>query len=142
MILFVDDEPENVAWVAASIKDALDIEVRVVQTVEDAVATLHKETVELVITDIFVPLGDRAHGALGPRARRKAQDIEHLGGLVLLDELDRYPCKVLVHTACVDFALLEILGERQVERVPKPAPPEVLINAILRLLREREWTGS
>ena len=142
MILFVDDEPENVSMVATTLREALGMQVEVAHSVEEAVSALHQHTVTLVVTDIFVPLGERPHGALGPRARRKAEHIEHLGGLVLLDELDRYKCKVLVHTACVDPALLEILGERQVERVRKPAPPEVLIDAILRALHEREWTGS
>ena len=135
-ILFVDDDPENVEGVAAILKDALDLPIQVVGTVEEAVAVLQTGEIELLVTDIFIPMGP-PQGALGPRARKKAEDIEHLGGLVLLDELDRLPeCRLLVHTACVDRALLEVLGERSVERVRKPAPPEVLLEAILRILRE------
>ena len=142
-ILFVDDEPENVAVTAGVLRDALGAEVMVVLTVEDAVRALHEGGVDLLITDIFIPMGERPQGLLGPRARRKAEQIEHLGGLVLLDELDRLPdCRVLVHTACVDRALLEVLGERHLQRVRKPAPPEVLINAVMGLLNERQWAGG
>lgn len=142
-ILIVDDEPENVEFTAGVLRDALQAEVQVVHTVEDAVRALHEGGVDLLVTDIFIPMGERPSGLLGPRARRKAEHIEHLGGLVLLDELDRLPdCKVLVHTACVDRALLEVLGERHLQRVRKPAPPEVLIQAVMNLLHTREWTGA
>ena len=139
ILLFVDDEPENVAWTAGVLRDALGAQIRVAATVEEAVEILHAEPVDLLITDIFIPMGARPGGALGPRAAKKAEQIEHLGGLVLLDELDRLPgCDVLVHTACVDRALLEVLGARQVERVRKPAPPDVLIQAVMRRLTERQ----
>lgn len=138
-ILFVDDEPENVRWTAAALSDAPGVtDVRVVCTVEEALEVLHTVPVDLLITDIFIPMGARPGGMLGPRAAKKAEQIGHLGGLVLLDELDRLPAfEVLVHTACIDRALLEVLGERQVERVRKPASPDVLIGAILRRLQER-----
>lgn len=142
-ILFVDDEPENVEVTARVLKDALGADVLVAHTVEDAVRVLHEGGVDLLITDIFIPMGERPQGLLGPRARRKAEQIEHLGGLVLLDELDRLPdCKVLVNTACVDRALLEVLGERHLQRVRKPAPPEVLIQAVMDMLHERQWSGA
>jgi CheY-like chemotaxis protein len=138
-ILFVDDDPENVELTASTLKDALQLSVAVVTTVEAAVRELHSDQqVDLLVTDIFIPLGEQPQGVLGPRALKKAEAIEHLGGLILLDELDRLPrCKVLVHTACVDRALLELLGERSVERVRKPAPPEVLIRAILDVIEEK-----
>ena len=137
-ILFVDDDPENVAVAADTIRDALGYDVHVVTSVEAAVRELHGDVpVNLLITDIFIPMGDRPQGVLGPRALRKAEDIEHLGGLVLLDELDKVPdCRVLVHTACVDWALLAVLGERSRERVRKPASPDVLIRAILDVLED------
>ena len=74
---------------------------------------------------------------LGPRARRYEQDLEHLGGLVLLDELQRLtPCPtVLAHTACVDFELLELMKEVVSQRVPKPAPVDVLLRAVLEALK-------
>lgn len=142
-ILFVDDDPENVRTVATAISDALGAHTAIATTVEEALQRLATEPVDLLVTDIFIPMGERPRGLLGPRARRKAEQIEHLGGLVLLDELERLPgCKVLVHTACVDRALLEVLGERSRHRVRKPAPPEVLIDAILELMAERQWSGS
>lgn len=137
-ILFVDDDPENVTLAAETIRDALGYEVLVATSVEAAVRELHGDVpIDMLITDIFIPMGDRPQGVLGPRALRKAEDIEHLGGLVLLDELDKVPeCRVLVHTACVDWALLQVLGERSRERVRKPASPEVLIRAIMDALQD------
>ncbi|MDP2315441.1 MAG: hypothetical protein Q8P41_21265 [Pseudomonadota bacterium] len=143
-LLFVDDDPENVEIVARILRDALGAVVEVVTTVEEAVAALHDATpgaapIDLVVTDLFIPLGHEHGGALGPRARRYAEQLEHLGGLVLLDELDRVdPVPLLLaHTACSDPILIKLLGERVVARVPKPAPTEVLLDAVLRALRER-----
>lgn len=145
-LLFVDDDPENVEVVAHILEDALEADVVVVRTVEEAVTALHTpgpggvhEPFDLVVADLFIPLGRRPGGSLGPRARRYAETLEHLGGLVLIDELDRVdPAPTLLtHTACHDPVLLELLGERVYARVPKPAPTEVLLNAVLDALRER-----
>jgi CheY-like chemotaxis protein len=135
-IVFVDDEPENVELVARTLAEALDAEVHVATTVEQAVELLHAAETDLVIADIFIPLGRSPKGTLGPRARRYAETVRHLGGLVLLDELDRVvPApKVLAHTACTDFALLEVLGDRVHAKVPKPAPVDVLLRAALEAL--------
>ena len=135
-ILFVDDDPEHVTIVSEILRDALDAEVRVVGSVEEAVAALHHQEYAVVVTDIFIPLGDTPGQALGPRARRYRENLLHLGGLVLLDELDRVePApRVLAHTACTDFALLEVLGERVHARVPKPAPADVLLRAVIEAL--------
>ncbi len=140
-ILFVDDDPENVETVARILRDAYSddpsAEVRVVMTVEDAILAVHHTPFDLVVTDLFIPLGPE-RGALGPRARRYAEQLEHLGGLVLIDEIDRLanPPILLVHTACTDHIIIELLGQRVSARVPKPAPTEVLLDAILRGLRE------
>ena len=135
-ILFVDDDPEHVALVSRTIADALGAEVFVVESVEEAVAALHEKPFELVVTDIFIPLGQKPRSALGPRARRYAENLIHLGGLVLLDELDRVePApRVLAHTACTDYALLEVLGDRVTAQVPKPAPVDVLLRAVMEAL--------
>ena len=135
-ILFVDDDPQQVSTVAGVLREALDAEVRVVCTVEEAVALLHEWPADLVVTDIFIPLGASSRGTLGPRARRYEETVQHLGGLVLLDELDRVdPApRVLAHTACTDFALIEVLGSRVYARVPKPAPVDVLLRAVLEAL--------
>jgi CheY-like chemotaxis protein len=138
-ILFCDDDPENVEFVARTLKEALDAEVSVVTTVEEAVGALHAARHDLVVADLFIPLGKGPGGALGPRARRYAEQVDHLGGLVLLDELDRVPDPpiLLAHTACTDPILIELLGERVAARVRKPAPAEVLLRAVLQALRER-----
>jgi CheY-like chemotaxis protein len=135
-VLFVDDDPEHVGAVAAILADALGADVAVAVSVEEAVTALHAAPVDLVVTDIFIPLGRQPRAALGPRARRYAETVQHLGGLVLLDEIDRLPRppKVLAHTACTDFALIEVLGERVAARVPKPAPVDVLLRAALEAL--------
>lgn len=136
-VLFVDDEPERVAVVTDTLREARpDLEVLTACTIEQAVAALHEHPVDLVVVDVFVPLG-RAGGALGPRARRYALHVEHLGGLVLLDELDLVvpPPRLLVHTACTEAPLLELLASRACARVPKPAPAEVLLRAVLDALR-------
>jgi CheY-like chemotaxis protein len=135
-VLFVDDEPGHVDSVARIVAGALDAEVRVARSVQEAVALLHDQPYDIVVTDIFIPLGEKPRSSLGPRARRYAETVEHLGGLMLLDELDRLdPApKVLAHTACTDFALIEILGQKVHTRVPKPAPVDVLLRAVLEAL--------
>ena len=135
-ILFVDDEPQHVAVVQQTVTEALGANVQVVSSVEEAVTALHSRTFDLVVTDIFIPLGDAPREAMGPRSRRYEDTVQHLGGLVLLDELDRvWPQpKVLAHTACTDMALVEILGDCVTARVPKPAPVDVLLRAVIEAL--------
>ena len=135
-ILFVDDEPGHVDVVQRTVAEALDAQVVVADSVEAAVRTLHEATFDLVVTDIFIPLGSKPRDAMGPRSRRYEETVQHLGGLVLLDELDRVPPrpKVLAHTACTDMALIEILGDCVAARVPKPAPVDVLLKAVLEAL--------
>ena len=137
-ILFVDDDLENVQLVANVLRDALSTECILVTTVEDAVAALHEAPVQIVVADLFIPMGPDARASLGPRARKYAEQVEDLGGLVLLDEIDRVePAPVvLLHTACRDHVLLNLLGERVSARVRKPAPTEVLLNAVLEAMRE------
>ena len=132
-ILFVDDDPQHVEVVQRTVAEALDAEVLVVSTVEDAVVALHTHAFELVVTDIFIPLGPSPRDAMGPRSRRYEDTVQHLGGLVLLDELDRVEPtpKVLAHTACTDMALIEILGDCVLAGVPKPAPVDVLLRAVI-----------
>ena len=135
-ILFVDDDPQHVEVVQRTVAEALGAEVTVVATVEAAVVELHTHAFDLVVTDIFIPLGAAAREAMGLRSRRYQDTVQHLGGLVLLDELDRVepPPKVLAHTACTDTALVEILGDCVTARVPKPAPVDVLLRAVIEAL--------
>lgn len=135
-ILFVDDEPGHVDVVQRTVAEALDAQVVVADSVEAAVRALHETSFDLVVTDIFIPLGSKPRDAMGPRSRRYEETVQHLGGLVLLDELDRVSPrpKVLAHTACTDMALIEILGDCVAARVPKPAPVDVLLRAVLEAL--------
>lgn len=137
-LLFVDDEIENVSGLAEMIAEAFDREVTVVGTVEEAVENLHEHAYDAVVMDLFIPLGDHPHRVLGPRARRYQEQVDHLGGLVLLEELDRLPeasrPTVISHTACTDHVLLEIFGDRVHRRVPKPAPYDMLFFALLEIL--------
>ncbi len=149
----MDDDPENVEALARVLREAFvegvhaGSEILVATTVETAVIALHAPAangspggIDILVTDLFIPLGPSPRAVLGPRSRKYAQDIEHLGGLVLLDEVDRLsdPPIVLAHTACTDPILVQLLGERVHARVRKPAPFEVLLNAIMDVVRERE----
>jgi CheY-like chemotaxis protein len=136
-ILVVDDEPELLEPSIQLLRVALEAEVEVVSSVDEAVQALHNAATDVVIADIFLPLGERPRELLGPRSRRYAENLVHLGGLVLLDEIDRVePApKVLAHTACTDFALLEVLGDRVTARVPKPCPADVLLQAVMDAVR-------
>ena len=88
-LLFVDDETDNVELAAEILEDALSTEVVVVDSVEKAVELLHDKQWKAVIMDLFIPLGDHPNRVLGPRASRYQRDVDHLGGLVLLEEIER-----------------------------------------------------
>jgi CheY-like chemotaxis protein len=139
-ILVVDDEPEKLDASCALLRTALDAEVLLVESVAEAVAHVQSRDVDLVIADIFLPLGHGPRAALGPRARRYAENLQHLGGLVLLDELDRVdPApRIIAHTACTDFALLQVLGDRVGLRLPKPAPADAFLQAVIEVLTARQ----
>ncbi len=69
--------------------------------------------------------------------------MRHIGGIALLDSIEKMsdPPKILAHTACTDFALLEVLGEHVVGRIPKPAPIDVFIKEIHQALKESDpWS--
>ena len=136
-VLFVDDDPENVELIASILGDALGVPVRVVDSVEAAVEQLHGSTWRAVVMDLFIPLGDHPHRVLGPRARRYQDHVEHLGGLVLLEEIERLPEPPLVisHTACTDHVLLDLFKDRVSLRIPKPAPLDTVLGQIVELLR-------
>lgn len=138
-VLFVDDDPENVASCASALGGAGAAEVRCVATVEEAVAALHAESVDILVMDLFIPLGPAPRAVLGPRARKYQENLGDLGGLVLLDELERVPSPphTLLHTACRDHVILELTRDRVAGRVRKPAPAEVLLDAVLAAIRER-----
>lgn len=143
-ILFVDDEPENVKLAAEILGEALGVPVRVASTVEQAVELLHEAAWRAVVMDLFIPLGDHPHRVLGPRARRYQEQVEHLGGLVLLEEIDRLRGDrpvVVSHTACTDHVLLELFGDRVARRIPKPAPLDTLLSNLMEVLGDRPAGG-
>jgi len=137
-LLFVDDEVDNVSLAAEILAEALDMRVQVVDTVEGAVEALHRTPWKAVIMDLFIPLGDHPHRSLGPRARRYQDNVEHLGGLILLEEIDRMQQRPIVisHTACTDHVLLELFGDRVARRIPKPAPMDTLLQNVMEVLAE------
>lgn len=138
-VLFVDDELENVELIAEILGEALDMPVLVEETVEGAVARLHEQQLTAVVMDLFIPLGDHPHRVLGPRASRYQEQVDHLGGLVLLEELDRVRPRPIVvsHTACTDHVLLEIFGNRVARRIPKPAPLDMLLRNVIDVINGR-----
>lgn len=142
-LLFIDDEPKYVESVTGILKESLDVEIVLVQTVRQAIHELSETKFDLVVTDIFIPLGKNVREYVGPRARKYEENLKHLGGLAVLDFLDKMtsPPKILAHTACTDYALLEVLGEHVIGSVPKPAPVEVLLREIIQALKPpRNWT--
>ena len=142
-ILFVDDEPQNITAVQGILSEALDVHIHISTTVSDAFEILEKMEFSLIVTDIFIPMGKQFEYHVGPRARKYEESMKHLGGLALLDHLEKFPSTppILAHTACTDFALLEVLGDHVVAKVPKPAPVEVLLTSIRDILYpQKEWS--
>jgi len=138
-ILILDDEHDEslaISLLTGTLKDALDFEVLVAATVPEALEVLEAGGIDLVITDVFLPINSKDHASLGRRARMFEEHFAHLGGLVLMDEIERLPNapKVLVHTACTDAPLIEILDGLGHERIRKPAMPDVLLGATLNAL--------
>jgi CheY-like chemotaxis protein len=142
-VLFVDDDVENVELAAEIVAEASSRAVRVVSSVEAAVELLHEQPWALVVMDLFIPLGAHPHRVLGPRARRYQEHVEHLGGLVLLEEIDRLqlPPRVVSHTACTDHVLLDLFGDRVARRIPKPAPLDTLLQNLMEVLAELDRAG-
>jgi CheY-like chemotaxis protein len=136
-VLFVDDELENVELIAEILGEALEMPVYVEETVEGAVERLLESDLTAVVMDLFIPLGDHPHRILGPRATRYQDQVEHLGGLVLLEEIDRMRKRPIVmsHTACTDHVLLELFGDRVARRIPKPAPLDTLLRNVIDVIK-------
>lgn len=135
--LFVDDEPENVEIIVDILTDTIEGPVVFARSVTEAVEQLHAHPFELVVMDVFIPLGDHPNRILGPRASKLQDRVDHLGGLVLLEEIDRLSPRprVLAHTACTDHALLEIFSGRVEARIPKPAPIDTVLRVVVDTLQ-------
>ena len=131
-VLFVDDEPHQVLHAKEILSDALDVDILLATSVAQAINLLEEESFALVVTDIFIPMGKNFRGSFGPRAKKYEDNMRHLGGLALLDYLERMqpPPPILAHTACTDHALIEVLGQHVIMRLPKPAPVDVLLTAV------------
>ena len=132
-LLFIDDEPYNLELAIDILSEVIeDCSIVVKETAHDSIQWLTDHTPDLVIMDIFLPLGPNIQDTLGPRAKEYSDNLRHLGGIAILDFLEKHPNppKVLTHTACTDFALLEILGDIVHDRIPKPASVEVLLEIV------------
>lgn len=85
-ILFIDDSPEiyNVAFsVLQSTHDNLNIYLS--SNVRSTIRLLCDIEFDLVIMDVFIPIGENAEDTLGTRAKMYEGEYQHLGGLELLD---------------------------------------------------------
>lgn len=135
-ILFVDDEPAHAEVVVGLLRTVLDARTDVVGDVQGALHALGQQRYDLLITDLFLPVGAELLRALGPRGRRFQEHIDHLGGLLLLDELDRRntDAVVLLYTAATERPLLESCGDRIHGRIPKPSGAETILRAVLEAL--------
>lgn len=137
-LLIVDDEPHHLAPACRVLRESLDFDITIATTVSQAIATLLEVEYDLIITDIFLPMGADFKKFVGPRARKYEDDMQHLGGLALLDSIEKMtnPPKILAHTACTDFALVQVLGEIVIGRIPKPAPIDVLLKEVRNALHD------
>ena len=136
-LLFVDDEPENLKLALEILTELLpNSEIVVTETVDDTIKQLSDNKFDLMVMDIFIPMGKNLHQTLGPRGKKYEDNLRHLGGLAILDFVERMneKPKILAHTACTDYALIEILGDVVVDRIPKPAAVDILLKEIRRYL--------
>ena len=132
-LLFIDDEPYHLALAIEILEEAIpNCDIVVTETAHQSIQWLSEHTPDLIVMDIFLPLGSKIAESLGPRTKEYQDNMRHLGGIAVLDFLDKRPNppKVLTHTACTDFELLEILGDIVHDRIPKPASLEVLLEVI------------
>jgi CheY-like chemotaxis protein len=133
-ILFIDDNPDQFRMILDTLEfiiDDLDIEYS--NSVSDAIKKMCEKEYDVVIMDIFLPLGTNSQSIVGPKNKLyKDLDASHLGGLEVLDFLEKmqdHP-KVLMHTASLDSMLIEMFSDISEYRIPKPCPPEVFISKV------------
>ena len=139
-LLFVDDEISNIEMAVNILQMSLpEITIHIAETVEESIEYLSNQHYDLMIMDIFIPIGKDSVQTLGPRSRKYKESMRHLGGLVILDYVEHMQVKprILAHTACTDYALIEVLGEVVYDRIPKPAAVEVLLNEIRKALDDK-----
>ena len=136
-ILFIDDSPEryNVAFsILQATNDNMNI--YLASNVKSSIRLLCDVEFDLVIMDIFMPLGEDAEEVIGRRADIYVENLQHMGSLELLDFLRRMDTKpiILMHTACFDHDVISVFNEIIDDRIPKPAPVEVFIKSITEAL--------
>lgn len=133
-LLFIDDEPHNVSLVMEILQETFpQAQLQLAENAQDSIDLLSAQPWDLVIMDIFLPLGKLEH-TLGRRAEQYHDNLRHLGGLAILDFVEKMPQKpkIIAHTACTDYALIEVLGSVVDDRIPKPAPLDMLLQSIQR----------
>ena len=142
-ILFIDDQPDGHAPLIRTLREAFeDGEVAVADSLEAAREHLADGPWDVVVLDIFLPLTRRPEQP-GRLARKYEENVRHLGGLVILDDIARMrdPPPVLGHSEASDPELLQSIADHLVARVPKPASPAVLLRAILDVVLPPEPGG-
>ena len=136
-ILFIDDSPEKYN-VAFSILQATTsgMNIYLSSNVRSTIRLLCDVKFDLVILDVFIPIGEGAEDTIGSRAKMYQGEHQHLGGLELVDFLNKMENKpqVLMHTACFDYDIISLFSEVVDDRVPKPAPIDVFIKSIIEAL--------
>ena len=136
-LLFVDDEISNIEMAVSILRMSLpEAIIDTTETVEETIEYLSNHKYDLMIMDIFIPMGKDSVRTLGPRARKYRENMRHLGGLVILDYVEHmlHKPRILAHTACTDYALIEVLGEVVYDRIPKPTSVEILLSEIQKAL--------
>ena len=136
-ILFIDDSPEKYN-VAFSILQATqdNINIYLSSNVRSTIRLMCDVEFDLVILDVFIPIGQGAEDTLGTRAKMYEGEYQHLGGLELIDFFNKMEDKpnVLMHTACFDYDIISMFSEIVSDRIPKPASIDVFIKAVVSAL--------
>ncbi len=136
-ILLIDDTPEKYNTAFGILQATQDnINIYLSSNVRSTIRLMCDVDFDLVILDVFIPIGEGAEDTLGARAKMYEGEYQHLGGLELIDFLNKLEDKptVLMHTACFDFNIVSMFSEVVDDRLPKPAPVDVFINTIVRAL--------
>ena len=136
-ILLIDDSPEKYNTAFGILQATQDnINIYLSSNVRSTIRLMCDVDFDLVILDVFIPIGEGAEDTLGARAKMYEGEYQHLGGLELIDFLNKLENKptVLMHTACFDFNIVSMFSEVVDDRLPKPAPVDVFINTIVRAL--------
>tara|TARA_R110000822_G_scaffold292331_1_gene414317 strand:- start:288 stop:713 length:426 start_codon:yes stop_codon:yes gene_type:complete len=136
-VLFIDDEPERYTTVL-SVLQALDekINIYLASDVRSSIRLLCDSEFDLVIMDVFLPLGEGAEEVLGKRVEIYTGNLIHMGSLELLEFISKMSNrpKVLLHTECYDHDVISVFNQIVDDRLPKPAPVERFIKAVIEAL--------